>query len=59
MREGEIDLSVPCFRVKLDIYVGICNTLNDLSNKVCVSNKSVDLNIHVFNMITEKNESKI
>ena len=23
------------FRVELDKYVGICNTLNDLSNKVC------------------------
>ena len=25
---------------------------------VCVPNKTEDLNIHVFNMITEKNESK-
>ena len=25
----------------------------------CVPNKTEDLNIHVFNMITEKNESKI
>ena len=29
-----------------------------LSNKVCVSNKT-DLNMHVFNMIAAKNESKI
>ena len=45
--------------VKLDKCVGSCNTLNDLSNKVCVTNKTEDLNIHVFNMITGKNESKI
>ena len=41
--------------VKLDRCVGSCNTLNDLSNKVCVANKT-DLNIDVFNMITGKNE---
>ena len=34
------------FAVKLDRCVGNCNTLNDLSNKVCVSNKTEDLNIH-------------
>ena len=46
------------FAVKLDKFVGSCNTLNDLSNKVCVPNKTKDLNIHVFNMITRKNESE-
>ena len=35
-------------------YTTICNTLNDLSNRVCVPNKTEILNIHVFNMITEK-----
>ena len=44
------------FAVKLDGCVGSCNTVNDLSNKICVPNKTEDLNIHVFNMITEKNE---
>ena len=47
------------FAVKLDRCVGSCNTLNDLSNKACVLNKIKDLNIHVFNMITGKSESKI
>ena len=46
------------FLVKLDRFVGICNTLNDLSNKVCVPNKTEDLNLSVFNMITGINESK-
>ena len=46
------------FSVKLDRCVGSCNTLNDLSNKVCVPNKTEDLNLSVFNMITGKNESK-
>ena len=44
--------------VKLDRFVGSCNTLNDLSNKLCVPNKKEDLNLSVFNMITGINESK-
>ena len=30
------------FAVKLDKCVGSCNTLNDLSNKVCIPNKTED-----------------
>ena len=33
--------------------------LYDLSIKVCVPNKTKDLNISIFNMITGVNESKI
>ena len=46
------------FAVKLDRFVGSCNTINDLSNKVCIPNKTEDLNLSVFNMITGINESK-
>ena len=44
--------------VKLDRFVGSCNTLNDLFNKVCFSSKTEDLNLSMFNMITGINESK-
>ena len=46
------------FVVNLDTYVGSCKTLNDLSNKLCVPDKAEDLNLNVFNMITEINKSK-
>ena len=46
------------FAVKLYRCVGSCNTLNDLSNKVCVSNETEDLNLSMFNMITGITESK-
>ena len=46
------------FAVKLYICAESCNTLNDLSNKVCVPNKTENLNISIFNMITEINDSK-
>ena len=44
------------FAAKLDRWVGSCNTLNDLSNKVCIPNEAEDLNLSVFNMNTSKNE---
>ena len=43
------------FTVKLNKCVGSCNSLSDLSNKVCVTNKTEDLNLSMFNMITEIN----
>ena len=46
------------FTVKLDTCVVSCNTLNDLSNKVCVLNKTEDLYLSMFNMITGINKSK-
>ena len=46
------------FSVKLDRCIGSCNTLNDLSNKVCISNKTEDLNLSAFNTISGMNESK-
>ena len=46
------------FAAKLDKFAGNCNTFNDLSNKVFVSNKTEDLNLRMFNMIAGINESK-
>ena len=40
------------FLVNLDRYVGSCNAINELSNKVCVPNKTEDLNLSMFNVIT-------
>ena len=36
------------FVAKLDRFVGSCNTLNDLSNKVCIPNKTEKLNLIVL-----------
>ena len=41
-----------------EIYLGSCNTLTDLSNKVCIPNKTKDLNLSVFKKITGINELK-
>ena len=46
------------FAVNLDRCVGSCNTLNDLSNRVCVPNRTKDLDISIFNMITGINKWK-
>ena len=46
------------FAVKLDRFLGSCNTLNNLSNKVCVPNKTEDLNLSMFNTIIGIKEAK-
>ena len=47
------------FAAKFDKCIGSCDTLNDLSNRVCAPKKTENLNTHAFNMITEKNKSNI
>ena len=47
------------FGALLDRCVGDCNTLNDLSNNVCIPNKTEYLNLSMFIMITGVNESKV
>ena len=37
---------------------GSCNTLDDLSIRTCVLNKTKDVNLNVFEMITRINEFK-
>ena len=46
------------FSVKIDRCFESYNTLNDLSNKVCIPNKTEDLNLSVFKLIAGINESK-
>ena len=46
------------FEVKLDKCVGSCNTLNDLSYKVCVPSKTKVLNIHVLILLQKKMNQK-
>ena len=46
------------FVVKLVRWVESFYSINDLSNKECVPNKTEDLNLSVFNMITGIHESK-
>ena len=46
------------FTVNLDRCTGSCSTRNDLSNRLCVPNKTEGLNQNAFNMITRMNKSK-
>ena len=46
------------FAVNLDRCIRSCNTLNDLSNRIYVPNKTRFLHLNVFNIITGINESK-
>ena len=43
---------------KFTAQLGIINTINGLSNKLCVPNKTEDLNISALNMVTGINKLK-
>ena len=38
----------------LEKCVGSCNARNDLSKRICVTNKIKDFNIHIYNIIARK-----
>ena len=45
--------------VNLDGCYGSCNTLDNISCRICVPNKTEDVWFSVFNMITRINESNV
>ena len=44
--------------VNVDECSGSCNAADDLTTKTCVLNKTKDINVKAFNMITIINEAK-
>ena len=46
------------YTFELENCVKSCNSLTDISNNVSLPNKTEDLNLNVFNMVTGINESK-
>ena len=44
--------------ISLDKYSKSCNSVDDLCKKICVPSKTKDVNVKVFNMITNRNEEK-
>ena len=46
------------FMVNLDRFNGCFNTLNNPFERICVPNKTEDVNLSIFNMITKINKSK-
>ena len=41
------------FLITLDKCNGNCNTLNNISDKICVPNGTEDKNLNVFNLLTK------
>ena len=52
------DLLYYQFMIRLVRCNGSCNTLDNSSTKICLPNKTKDVNAKVFNMISEINEAK-
>ena len=53
-----VELNYYPFMIILDKYSGCCNSVDDLSAKICILSKTKDINVKVFNMITNPNEAK-
>ena len=45
--------------ISLDKCSRSCNSVDEFSMKICVPSKTKDTNVKVFNMITNKSETKI
>ena len=53
-----VDLNYYLFMIGLDKYNVGCNTVDNLSMKICVPTETKDLNVKVFDKITRVNEVK-
>ena len=45
--------------IGLDKCSGSCDSDDDLFTKICILRKTNDINVKVFNMITNRNEAKM
>ena len=45
--------------VNFDRCTGCCNTLDDHCDRLCIPNKTEDVNLNVFSMIARIHESKL
>ena len=56
---NSVGLNYHSFMISLDKCNRSCNSVDDLSAKICVPNKAKSVNVKVFNMATKINETKI
>ena len=55
---NHVELNYYPFMISLDKCNWSCNAVDDLYIKICVPSKTKDVNVTVFNMIANINESK-
>ena len=53
-----VELNYSPFMISLNKRSGSCNSANYLSTKICVLNKTKDINVKKFNLIIKTNEAK-
>ena len=53
-----VELNYYPFLITLDKCSGSCNSLDDLSTKICIPSEPKDINVIVFIMIATKNKAK-
>ena len=52
-----VDFKYYHFMISLDKCSGSCNSVNDLSLKIYVLSKTKDVNVKIFNIMTNRNEA--
>ena len=55
---NHVELNYYSFMVSLGKCSWSCSSADELSTKICVPSKTKDINVKLFNMITNKNEAK-
>ena len=58
VNSNPVELKYYPFMIILDKCSGSCNSVDDLSTKICVPSTTKDINVKVFTMITNKNKAK-
>ena len=51
-----VELKYYPFMINLDKCNRSCNSINDLSMRICVLSKTKDINVKIFDMVTNRNE---
>ena len=55
---NSVELNYYPFVISLNKCNGSCNIVNELYTKICVSSKTIDINVKIFNMIKKINNAK-
>ena len=59
INSNPVELKYYPFMISLHKCSGSCNSVNDLSIKICAPSKTKNRNVKVFNMITNRNAAKL
>ena len=57
--KNPVELKYYPYTITLDNFNGSCNTFTKIFDRICVLNRTENVNLNVFNLVTKINESKM